>query len=203
MSATSPKLAVDDIADLRAYERERHSFRARIIELKRARRVRVGPIITLVFENRDTMRFQIQEMARAEKILSDDAIRHEVEIYNALIPEPGELSATLFLELTSKDELAVWLPKLVGIERAARIVLGDGGARAVVTAAPEASHAAQLTRPDVTASVHYVRFVFTSAQIERFAAEPAAIAIDHPHYAEATPLSDATKAALLGDLRGV
>src|SRR5688500_12513547 len=97
------KLTLDDIIDLRAYERERDAFRARIIDLRRRRRVPVGPIGTLLFENRDTIRFQVQEMARAERILSDEAIQHELDTYNALIPEPGQLSATLFIELTSKD----------------------------------------------------------------------------------------------------
>ena len=83
------KLTLEDIADLRAYEREREDFRARIIELKTRRRVHVGPILTFVFENRDTIRFQIQEMARAEKIISDEGIEAELRAYNPLIPEAG------------------------------------------------------------------------------------------------------------------
>ncbi len=99
------KLSLDDIADLRAYEREREQFRDRIIALKAHRRVPVGPIVTVMFENRDTMRFQIQEMARAERMLTDEAIRTELDVYNPLIPEPGQLVATLFIELTTKDQL--------------------------------------------------------------------------------------------------
>ena len=117
MNAIPRKLTLGDIADARAYERERDAFRQRVIELKRRRRVHVGTLVTFVFENRDTIRFQIQEMARAEKILSDEAIQHEIDTYNALIPDPGQLSATVFLELRSKMELLEWLPKLVGIER--------------------------------------------------------------------------------------
>ena len=83
------KLALDDIADLRAYERERIEFRQEIIALKKRRRIHVGPHLTLLFENRQTIRFQIQEMARAEKILSDEGIQTELDIYNPLIPEPG------------------------------------------------------------------------------------------------------------------
>src|SRR4051794_5557729 len=111
------KLTLDDITDLRAYEREREAFRAHVIEVKRDRRVAVGPIVTLLFENRDTIRFQVQEMARAERIMSDEGILTELGIYNPLIPEPGQLVATLFVELTSKELLMEWLPKLVGIER--------------------------------------------------------------------------------------
>ena len=73
--------------------------------------------MTIVFENTDTMRFQIQEMARAERMLRDEQIAHEVETYNELIPEPGELSATLFIEITDADALREWLPKLPGIQR--------------------------------------------------------------------------------------
>ncbi|HEX7096666.1 MAG TPA: DUF3501 family protein, partial [Acidimicrobiales bacterium] len=72
------KLTLDDIADFRAYERERKAFRQHVIELKQRRRVPVGPFITFVFENRDTIRFQIQEMARVEKLYSDEAILHEL-----------------------------------------------------------------------------------------------------------------------------
>ena len=160
----------------------------------------MGPLVTLLFENRDTMRFQIQEMARAEKILSDEAIQHEIDTYNALIPEPGQLSATLFLELTSKMELVEWLPKLVGIERSVELVLPGGAG--VVPCIPEEAHDDQLTRPDVTAAVHYVRFELTPAQVERFAAEPVVLAVNHPNYAEGAHLGEETKRALLADLRG-
>src|SRR5256714_6800237 len=119
------KLTVDDVVDLRAYERERTAFRDRIIALKKVRRVPVGPIVTLLFENRDTIRFQIQEMARAERMLRDDQIQGELDAYNPLIPDAGELSATLFVELTAKEQLEEWLPKLVGIERSVELLVGD------------------------------------------------------------------------------
>src|SRR5581483_3781496 len=144
------KLELADIVDLRAYERERPELQRQVLALKRRRRVSVGPVVTLLFENRDTIRFQIQEMARAEKMLRDEQIIEELDIYNPLIPEAGELSATLFVELTSKAELEEWLPKLVGIERSVELRFGDD----VVHAAPEAAHEEQLTREDVTASVH-------------------------------------------------
>jgi hypothetical protein len=198
------KLTIDDIADLRAYERERDEFRDRIIALKKVRRVPVGPIITVMFENRETMRFQIQEMARAEKILSDEAIQHEVDTYNALIPDPGQLSATLFLELTSKLPLIEWLPKLVGVERSVELVLGSGDDAVVVPCIPEEAHEEQLTRPDVTASVHYLRFELSPAEVEAFGRADAGsvqLRVNHPQYDEATTLSAETVASLLEDLR--
>src|SRR5436190_24366144 len=120
------KLTVDDIVDMRAYERERDDLRREIIDLKRLRRVALGPIMTMVFENTVTMRWQVQEMARAERMLRDEQIAREVETYNQLIPDAGELSATLLLELTSEVALRDWLPRLVGVERAVYIALPDG-----------------------------------------------------------------------------
>jgi uncharacterized protein DUF3501 len=202
MSVGNALLTVDDIADARAYERDRAEFRERIIQLKKVRRVPVGPIVTFVFENRDTIRFQIQEMARAEKLYTDEAIQEELDTYNPLIPGPGELSATMFIELTSKDELEHWLPRLVGIEQAPRLVIGEGAGAEIVPANVEASHAAQLTREEVTASVHYVAFSLDPGQVARFRDEPVKVGIDHPEYREETVLSGDTKSSLLEDLSG-
>ncbi len=127
------KLTVDDIVDHRAYERERDEFRAAIIAMKKRRRIALGDHLTIVFENTDTMRWQVQEMARAERMLTDDAIAGEVETYNDLIPDPGELSATLFIELTSDELLREWLPKLRDIEFAVRFDLGPRDADSVAS----------------------------------------------------------------------
>lgn len=195
------KLTLDDIADLREYERERETFRQHVIALKKKRRIALGPFVTLLFENRDTIRFQIQEMARVEKLITDEAIQGELDVYNPLIPLPGTLSATLFLELTTDAELRTWLPKLVGIERSLVLHLGDGEAAATVRAFPEEAHAAQLTREEITASVHYVRWELTAAQIDALERGPARLAVDHPDYQESTELSADTRAELLADLR--
>lgn len=193
------RLTLDDIADLRAYERERQEFRDRIIALKRVRRVAVGPVVTLVFENRDTVRFQIQEMARAEKLTTDEQIQTELDVYNPLVPEPGLLTATLFVELTSKDEMTAWLPKLVGIERSVLLRLGDDND--TVRCSVDEAHAERLTREEVTASVHYVRFTLTPAQVDGFATSQVTLAVDHPNYSHGTVLGEETKASLLADLR--
>jgi hypothetical protein len=192
---TSRQLTLTDIADLRAYEREREEFRAHVIALKKRRRVSVGPFVTLVFENRDTIRFQIQEMARAERMLTDEAIQTELDIYNPLIPGPGRLCASLFIELTSKAELEEWLPKLVGIERSIRLHIGDD----VVAARPEEAHDEQLTREDVTASVHYVWFDLSAAQVMALRTQPVSLAVEHPAYTHVTPLGDATVAEIAAD----
>jgi hypothetical protein len=201
MNATTPsrrKLTLDDIADLRAYERERPEFRARVIEVKRRRRVELGTFVTVMFENRDTMRLQVQEMARVEKTLTDEGIQEELDAYNPLIPEPGQLCATMFIELTSDDAMREWLPKLVNIERSVVIRLADGSE---VRGALDAAHEAQLTRTEVTAAVHYMTFEFTPAQVEEFARGPVVLAIDHPAYLEDMVLSQLTVDELLSDLR--
>jgi hypothetical protein len=194
------KLTIDDITDLRAYERERDEFRAHVIDLKTRRRVHVGPIVTFVFENRDTVRFQIQEMARIEKIISDQGIEAELRAYNPLIPEPGHLSATLFIELTSDAELREWLPKLVGIERAVELRIGPDAE--VVACLPDPDHDAQLTRDEITSSVHYVGWALSPTQVEAFAAGPVVLAVAHPEYEFELELTPATRAELLTDLRG-
>ena len=173
----SEALTLADVLDLRAYERVRDDYRSAIMARKRHRRVPLGPIMTLVFESVDTVRFQVHEMARAEKIVSDEALQTELDIYNRLLPEVGELSATLFIELTSDGSMREWLPKLVGIERA----LGFDVGADVVASRPEAAHAAALVRDSVTPAVHYLRFGFSPAQVEAFAGPgEAALVADPP-----------------------
>lgn len=195
----SRTLTVDDIVDLRAYERERESFRAHVIALKKRRRIAVGPYITLLFENRDTVRFQIQEMARLERLITDEAIENELRAYNPLIAEVGHLSATMFIELTSEELLREWLPKMVGIERS---IVFDLDGHDPIRCEPEAEHESLLTRDDITSSVHYIRWSFTDDQIEALATTGATLAVDHPNYAHETRLSDENVGELLTDLRG-
>lgn len=195
--APTRKLTLDDIADLRAYERERESFRAQMIEVKRRRRVALGTLITIMFENRDTMRLQIQEMVRVEKVLTDEGVLEELKAYNPMIPEPGQLCATLFLELTSEDQVREWLPKLAGLENSISLLLADGSR---VRGEIDAQHAAGLTRDDVTAAVHYLTFNFTPEQVNAFEAGPVTVECSLPNYLEASALSDSTKTELLTDL---
>jgi hypothetical protein len=198
MTAHPRKLTLDDISDLRAYERERPEYRARVMEIKRRRRVALGTFVSVMFENRETMRLQVQEMARAEKILTDDGIQAELDAYNPLIPEPGQLCATMFIELTSEEAMREWFPRLVGIERSLVLRLPGGDEVRAVT---DEGHAAQLTRDHVTAAVHYVRFELTPAQVDAFAAGPVTLVCDHPEYREEAELAPSTHAELLADLR--
>jgi hypothetical protein len=192
-------LTLADVLDLRAYERVRGEYRAKVIALKKNRRVALGPVMTLVFECLDTVRFQVQEMARVEKIISDDGIQTELDIYNLLLPAPGELSATLLIELTSEPDLREWLPKLVGIETKVGVAI-DGD---VVLSVPEAEHAAALSREEITPAVHYLRFPFGDEQVEAFrTASEVALVSEHPAYPARSVLVPAVREQLLGDLLG-
>ena len=195
---SSRKLKLEDILDLRAYERIREESRAISIETKRKRRIGLGTVVTVMFENRHTMGSQSQEMIRSEKSMHDEQVMEELNAYNPLIPEPGQLSATLFIELTSEEQMREWLPKLVGIESSMLIKLSDGTQVRCIT---DEAHAEQLTRDYVTAAVHYVRFEFTPEQVEKFAAGGAQIACDHPAYQQSVSLQSSTVTELLNDLR--
>jgi hypothetical protein len=144
-------------------------------------------------------------MARAEKMVTDQQIQHELDVYNRLLPAPGELSATLFLELTSDEALRTWLPRLVGVERACELRIGTGDGIEVVRSVPEQEHQANLTRQETTSAVHYVRFPFTTEQVAAFSANPVTLAVNHPAYPDGLPgmaLSDGARAELAADLRG-
>jgi len=192
------KLTLNDILDSRAYERVRDEFRSRVMEIKRRRRIHLGTIIMLMFESRDTMQLQIQEMIRVEHINTDAGVEDELRAYNPLIPEPGQLCATMFIELTSDEQLREWLPKLAGVERAVESHLADGS---IVFGHLDAQHEATLTRDNVTAAVHYLYFDFTPEQIEAFAKGNCKVVISLPAYREEQYLLDSTVQELLGDLR--
>jgi len=190
------KLTLDDIKDLREYERERDEFRRHIVEMKKRRRVQLGDLLTITFENTDTMRFQVQEMARIERMLTDEQIRNELDMYNQLIPGPNELSGTLFVEIDNKERLYEWLPKLVGIQRAVSIWLHDGSS---VPSTPEDEE--RLTREETTTTVHYLKFRFTPEQVDAFAAGPVRIVVDHPNYNAIVELTEEQRSELVEDLR--
>ncbi|NNN19049.1 MAG: DUF3501 family protein [Acidimicrobiaceae bacterium] len=195
------KLQLSDIVDLREYERQREDFRKSIIALKYLRRISLGDLITVVFENRETIRFQIQEMARAEKMLRDEQIETELAIYNPMIPEKGELKATLFLELTSKDQLQEWLPALVGIEKSVYLEVGTGSKSRRIKSRPESEHESQLTREDVTASVHYIQWILEDEVQTRMIDERVFLGIDHHRYNARVELSKPSVESLISDWR--
>ena len=145
------KISLDDIKGLAACEKIRADFRQRIIELKKKRRLPVGVQVSLVFENRDTVIFQIQEMRRAEPITDLDKVRDEIETYISLIPEPGELSATLLLEIEDQVNLREELLTFLCVDAAVFLKVGDKNTvRARFEEGP--------SREDKISAVQYVRF---------------------------------------------
>jgi hypothetical protein len=139
-------------------------------------------------------------MARVEKISTDEGIAAELEVYNRLLPSPGELSATLFVELTSDEEMRTWLPRLLGIED--HLVVELPGGVPPVRSVAEEEHGRSLTRSDVTPAVHYLRLPFSPDQVRALEEGPAALAVDHPAYRHRAELADDTRAALVADLEG-
>jgi hypothetical protein len=129
-------------------------------------------------------------------MLRDEQIAHEVDTYNQLIPDAGQLSATLLLELTNDEQLREWLPKLVGIQRSILIAVAD-----LEPVRGEAQDEERLTREETTASVHFLKFTFTPEQVRAFADGPVRIVVDHPQYREETELSDDQRKELAGDLQ--
>jgi hypothetical protein len=150
--------------------------------------------MTVVFENATTMRFQIQEMARAERMLRDEQIAHEIETYNELVPDDGELAATLFIEITDADALREWLPKLTRIQN--HIAIEVAGA---VVPASEIDVERLTREEEITSTVHYLRFAFTDAQRVAFADGPVVLAVEHAAYQARVELTAEQRAELLGD----
>jgi hypothetical protein len=181
------KIALDDILGFAAYEKVRQQFRDDIIDKKKRRRLAVGDKISIVFENRDTVIFQIQEMLRAERIADLDKIREEIEVYNELIPSPGELSATLFIEIEDQAHLREDLLKFLGIDES---VYFRVGAHSIQGRFEEGR-----SKEDKISAVQYARFSFDTQAREAFRrGEPAEIVIDHPNYkARAVIASDAQR----------
>jgi hypothetical protein len=187
------KIVLDDILGFAAYENAREEFRREIIEKKKLRRVAVGEKISLVFENRDTVIFQIQEMLRAERITDLDKIRQEIAVYNELIPNPGELSATLFIEIEDQTHLRDELLKFLGIDEALMFQVGE---RQIPGRFEEGR-----SKEDKISAVQYVRFPFSPEDRQAFlAGAPVEVVIDHANYRARKLLSAAVRESLAQDL---
>lgn len=187
-------LTLQDIRPLREYEAIREPFRSYIIDLKRRRRVPLGDRVTLLFENRETVLWQVQEMMRAERITDPEAIQFEIDVYGKSIPGGNELSATMFIELTERDTLRQDLDQLVGLNHSLRLRIGDE----VVAGESEPG----FSREDRIAAVQYVRFRLTPEQAARFkeGRVPVAVEVDHPNYRASTALDDVVRQELSRDL---
>src|SRR5262245_13762439 len=189
------KVVLSEILDIAQYEKTRDAFRRRIIELKKNRRVPVGQMVTFVFENHDTVLFQIQEMMRAERIVNDEAIQHEIDTYNQSLPGENELAATMLIELPDASRIRDEITKFHGVNTGEATYIQIGGARA-----PGVFDSGQSDERRISA-VQYVRFRFNGAQREAFAtgANPAWMVIDHPNYRHEALIAGAVREELARD----
>lgn len=184
----------NEVLGIGEYEAIRERFRSRIIEEKRSRRVRIGDHLTAVFENRDSVLFQIQEMLRTERITSESGILHEIETYNDLVPGEGQLSLTLFVEIPDRALRDQMLVDLVGLEDTVSIEV-DG------VAAP-ARGKRDGSMEDRTTAVHYLKVDLPAEAQAAIKAKKATVSllVAHPRYAVKAPLGRATLAKLAEDL---
>lgn len=190
------KLTPKDLLSLEEYHRQRPRLRAEVLEHKLHRQVAIGPNLTLYFEDRVTMRYQVQEMLRAERIFESEAIAEELEAYNPLIPDGTNLKATMMLEYPDAAERRVALVRLRGIEH--RVYLRVGSLGKVLAHADE-----DLSRSDdeKTAAVHFLRFELDATM--RAALKGGAslsFGAEHEHYSHEVEGSEAVRVSLAADL---
>jgi len=191
-------LSRQDILPIEDYEKQRESFRSRIIALKQRRRISVGPLITLVFENHETLRFQIQEMVRVERIVDPVKVQDELDVYNALMPSRGELSATLLIEITDEAVMKEWLDRFMGLDHGQKVAIVAGGEQAFGEFEGGHSHETKIS------AVHFVRFRPTAAMTAAFAdlRQPVTITVNHGTYHEQVSVPGTMREEWLSDLGG-
>ena len=192
-----PHITRESLLTLEAYSRARNRIRDEVLQHKRARTVALGPNVTLAFEDEMTMRYQVQEMLRVERIFEDSGIQDELDAYNPLIPDGSNWKATLLIEYPDTDERKRMLAKLIGIED--RVWVQIEGCDRVYAIADE-----DLEREtaEKTASVHFLRFELDASMKSRLqAGADLAMGIDHPHYTYTiAQVDEATQHSLLRDL---
>jgi hypothetical protein len=188
-------IAFADILNVYEYEKVRDARRRELIGLKTERRVEVGRYLSFVFENRDTVWFQIQEMVRAERIVDDGKIADEIEVYNTLLPRPGELAATMFIEIGEAERIKPVLDSLLGIDTGAHVWLTVGPH--TVPGAFEAGHSDEdLSK---LSAVHFVRFALPPEARRLFADAEVALVVDHPADPGRTVLTPTVRRRLAAD----
>ena len=188
------KVEASEILDLTAYEKIRPEFVERMIELKKPRRIYVGEILCFIFENRDTVIFQIQEMTRAERAVSDEAIAAEVAVYNELVPRDHELSATLMIEIPNQTSIRPQLDRLIGIDEHVHLDVGGESVRATFDD--------KQFQEDRVSAVQYIRFPLGPELAAKFCdpSVPVELRVDHPNYASQTSIEGEARASLARDL---
>jgi hypothetical protein len=186
----------ESLLSLEAYARERNAFRAKVLEHKKKRKVHLGEHVALDFEDELTIRYQVQEMLRIERIFEDDGIQGELDAYNPLIPDGGNWKATMLIEYPDAEERRRMLAQLKGIER--RVWVQVEQCEPVFAIADE-----DLEREtdEKTSSVHFLRFELSAAMRERLRRGAAVtLGVDHPQYRASAQLAPEARSALAADL---
>jgi hypothetical protein len=187
-------IQISDLLDHTAYERGRSDYVQRMIELKRPRRIPVGDKLTFVFENRETVRFQIQEMVRTEHIVKPEKIQDEIDVYNELIPKEHALSATLMIEILEQGQIRAELDRLIGIDEYIYLDIGDQRVKATFDS--------KQFEEDRIAAVQYVRFPIGRDLAAQFRNPEVSVRLraEHPHYRQSTLIEGGSRASLTRDL---
>lgn len=189
------KLTHADLMKLEDYARERSAFRTRVLAHKQHRRVHLGAHLTLLFEDRLTVHYQVQEMLRIERIFEPAAIAEELDTYNPLIPDGNNLKATLLIEYDDVEVRKRELHNLRGIEH--RIALRVGDAAAVTAIADEDLERSNESK---TSAVHFLRFELSPAMTAALRAGAAlSLSTEHPHYRAEATIAEPVRRALLAD----
>jgi hypothetical protein len=190
------KLTRTDLLSLEQYAEQRQEIRARVSEHKKPRRVALGAHVTLLFEDRLTILYQVQEMLRVERIFEPEGIEDELQAYNPLIPDGSNLKATLLIEFDDVEERKRALKELIGLEDKIWMKIGD-----FEYVHPIADEDLERENAEKTSAVHFLRFEFTPVMIAAAKnGAPLAIGVDHSHYsATVNPVPEATRAVLVAD----
>ena len=190
-------ITAESLMSLEQYSKSRKEFRARVLAHKKPRTIPLGDHVTLVFEDELTMRYQIQEMLRVERIFEEEGIRDELEAYNPLVPDGSNWKATMLIEYPDPEERKGALARMIGIEDKVWIRVGSLEKRFAI-----ADEDLDRENDDKTSSVHFLRFELDAPMKQALrSGEPLAIGVDHPAYAAVrNPVSPESRASLLADL---
>lgn len=192
------KLTRADLLSLESYAGQRTEFRARAMTHKRSRSVPLGAHMTLLFEDRLTVQYQVQEMLRIERIFEAQGIQEELDAYNPLIPDGHNFKATLLIEYPDPAERALRLTELRGIEDRIYVQVGDGTRQCA-----RADEDMDRSNDTKTSAVHFLRFELDRGERSALhAGAPLAFGIDDPRYRQQHTLSAEQRSALIADLSG-
>ena len=190
------QISPDSLLSLEAYARERSAYRSRVIAHKKVRTVHAGEHVTLIFEDEQTIRYQVQEMLRIERIFEEEGIRGELEAYNPLIPDGGNWKATMLIEYPEPEERRRRLAELKGIEDRAWVQVA-GCARVFAIADEDM----ERENAEKTSAVHFVRFELDRKMRDALKGGAGlSVGVDHPNYRADVEVSAEVRASLAGDL---